>query len=394
LLSFFLSLLPRMSRFAVGRKPNKNASVFSQEFIIQNHADIVSCIVMLFVIAMTFKATSSIATTFVILQHNATDISDKNQQWLYYNGWKDIAAVFFYTLATIIVHAVIQEYVVDKLHRKVHLSKTKMVKFNESGQMVFFSLASVLYAGYIISQFAVGQIPFCTYDNATTSETVFHFAGIKLHISDVTVWAVGKSCSLLLRSCLFTYGDVEQVASKTDDVHSENDSFLFNRVALCILLLHYTAEFIFHVCRLAYFAEKKYISTPGFKLWNVVFVTVRLGCASLAVLTFWYGLRSYETPSFDPKTGNYNTRFLRINSLLSVCACQAWMMWNFIHFHLKRARERAAAQRSRYQLKANKKKSKKVDAEVNHLSEADQDIGRQQKLKKEASCYCLVFELL
>ncbi|XP_003380287.1 translocation-associated membrane protein 1 [Trichinella spiralis] len=350
-----------MSRFAVGRKPNKNASVFSQEFIIQNHADIVSCIVMLFVIAMTFKATSSIATTFVILQHNATDINDKNQQWLYYNGWKDIAAVFFYTLATIIVHAVIQEYVVDKLHRKVHLSKTKMVKFNESGQM---------------------------------SSTPAILLVRKLHISDVTVWAVGKSCSLFLRSCLFTYGDVEQVASKTDDVHSENDSFLFNRVALCILLLHYTAEFIFHVCRLAYFAEKKYISTPGFKLWNVVFVTVRLGCASLAVLTFWYGLRSYETPSFDPTTGNYNTRFLRINSLLSVCACQAWMMWNFIHFHLKRARERAAAQRSRYQLKANKKKSKKVDAEVNHLSEADQDIGRQQKLKKEAFCYCLVFELL
>ncbi|KRY61167.1 Translocating chain-associated membrane protein 1-like 1, partial [Trichinella nativa] len=350
LLSFFPSLLPRMSRFAVGRKPNKNASVFSQEFIIQNHADIVSCIVMLFVIAMTFKATSSIATTFVILQHNATDISDKNQQWLYYNGWKDIAAVFFYTLATIIVHAVIQEYVVDKLHRKVHLSKTKMVKFNESGQMVFFSLASVLYAGYIISQIAYW-----------------------LHIYPEFYFSKSKKDEIRSRSVValiyllfitFAY------------------AFNFNRVALCILLLHYTAEFIFHVCRLAYFAEKKYISTPGFKLWNVVFVTVRLGCASLAVLTFWYGLRSYETPSFDPKTGNYNTRFLRINSLLSVCACQAWMMWNFIHFHLKRARERAAAQRSRYQLKANKKKSKKVDAEVNHLSEADQDIGRQQKLKK------------
>ncbi|KRY37013.1 Translocating chain-associated membrane protein 1-like 1 [Trichinella spiralis] len=351
-----------MSRFAVGRKPNKNASVFSQEFIIQNHADIVSCIVMLFVIAMTFKATSSIATTFVILQHNATDINDKNQQWLYYNGWKDIAAVFFYTLATIIVHAVIQEYVVDKLHRKVHLSKTKMVKFNESGQMVFFSLASVLYAGYIISQIAYW-----------------------LHIYPEFYFSKSKKDEIRSRSVValiyllfitFAY------------------AFNFNRVALCILLLHYTAEFIFHVCRLAYFAEKKYISTPGFKLWNVVFVTVRLGCASLAVLTFWYGLRSYETPSFDPATGNYNTRFLRINSLLSVCACQAWMMWNFIHFHLKRARERAAVQRSRYQLKANKKKSKKVDAEVNHLSEADQDIGRQQKLKKEAFCYCLVFELL
>ncbi|KRX85126.1 Translocating chain-associated membrane protein 1-like 1, partial [Trichinella sp. T6] len=382
LLSFFPSLLLRMSRFAVGRKPNKNASVFSQEFIIQNHADIVSCIVMLFVIAMTFKATSSIATTFVILQHNATDISDKNQQWLYYNGWKDIAAVFFYTLATIIVHAVIQEYVVDKLHRKVHLSKTKMVKFNESGQMVFFSLASVLYAGYIISQYGLFTSISSLWDKYPSAHMIMPLHLKLFFILQIAYW-------------LHIYPEFYFSKSKKDEIRSRSVvaliyllfitfayAFNFNRVALCILLLHYTAEFIFHVCRLAYFAEKKYISTPGFKLWNVVFVTVRLGCASLAVLTFWYGLRSYETPSFDPKTGNYNTRFLRINSLLSVCACQAWMMWNFIHFHLKRARERAAAQRSRYQLKANKKKSKKVDAEVNHLSEADQDIGRQQKLKK------------
>ncbi|KRX19479.1 Translocating chain-associated membrane protein 1-like 1, partial [Trichinella nelsoni] len=382
LLSFFPSLLPRMSRFAVGRKPNKNASVFSQEFIIQNHADIVSCIVMLFVIAMTFKATSSIATTFVILQHNATDISDKNQQWLYYNGWKDIAAVFFYTLATIIVHAVIQEYVVDKLHRKVHLSKTKMVKFNESGQMVFFSLASVLYAGYIISQYGLFTSISSLWDKYPSAHMIMPLHLKLFFILQIAYW-------------LHIYPEFYFSKSKKDEIRSRSVvaliyllfitfayAFNFNRVALCILLLHYTAEFIFHVCRLAYFAEKKYISTPGFKLWNVVFVTVRLGCASLAVLTFWYGLRSYETPSFDPTTGNYNTRFLRINSLLSVCACQAWMMWNFIHFHLKRARERAAAQRSRYQLKANKKKSKKVDAEVNHLSEADQDIGRQQKVKK------------
>ncbi|KRY37012.1 Translocating chain-associated membrane protein 1-like 1 [Trichinella spiralis] len=383
-----------MSRFAVGRKPNKNASVFSQEFIIQNHADIVSCIVMLFVIAMTFKATSSIATTFVILQHNATDINDKNQQWLYYNGWKDIAAVFFYTLATIIVHAVIQEYVVDKLHRKVHLSKTKMVKFNESGQMVFFSLASVLYAGYIISQYGLFTSISSLWDKYPSAHMIMPLHLKLFFILQIAYW-------------LHIYPEFYFSKSKKDEIRSRSVvaliyllfitfayAFNFNRVALCILLLHYTAEFIFHVCRLAYFAEKKYISTPGFKLWNVVFVTVRLGCASLAVLTFWYGLRSYETPSFDPATGNYNTRFLRINSLLSVCACQAWMMWNFIHFHLKRARERAAVQRSRYQLKANKKKSKKVDAEVNHLSEADQDIGRQQKLKKEAFCYCLVFELL
>jgi len=33
----------------------------------------------------------------------------------------------------------------------------------------------------------------------------------------------------------------------------------------------------------------------------------------------------------------------RINCLVAVCLLQAWMMWNFITFHLRRLRERTAA---------------------------------------------------
>lgn len=32
----------------------------------------------------------------------------------------------------------------------------------------------------------------------------------------------------------------------------------------------------------------------------------------------------------------------RITALLAVCMVQAWMMWNFIHFHLRLMRERQA----------------------------------------------------
>lgn len=32
--------------------------------------------------------------------------------------------------------------------------------------------------------------------------------------------------------------------------------FSFNRVALCMIVLHYTVEFVFHLARLLYFAEK------------------------------------------------------------------------------------------------------------------------------------------
>lgn len=49
-----------------------------------------------------------------------------------------------------------------------------------------------------------------------------------------------------------------------------------------------------------------------FKIWNAVFVLVRLASAVIAVLTLWYGLRSNETPYMDPANGNFNTAFIRL----------------------------------------------------------------------------------
>lgn len=37
---------------AIGRKSNKNPPIFSHEFVIQNHADIVSCVVMVFLVGL------------------------------------------------------------------------------------------------------------------------------------------------------------------------------------------------------------------------------------------------------------------------------------------------------------------------------------------------------
>lgn len=37
---------------AIGRKSNKSPPIFSHEFVIQNHADIVSCVVMVFLVGL------------------------------------------------------------------------------------------------------------------------------------------------------------------------------------------------------------------------------------------------------------------------------------------------------------------------------------------------------
>lgn len=118
----------------VRKTTNKNPPVLSHEFIIQNHADIVSCVAMVFVVGLMvqvsprhcyylhksvqyveilflLQATTPIASIFIALQHNVTEPSP---QGIFYSpGVKDWASIFFYCLICIIIHAVIQEYVLD-----------------------------------------------------------------------------------------------------------------------------------------------------------------------------------------------------------------------------------------------------------------------------------------
>ena len=63
---------------------------------------------------------------------------------------QDIPATFFYLLIAVVMHQIIQEYILDKVNRKLHLSKVKHAKFNESGQLLSFYLVSIVWAGDIL----------------------------------------------------------------------------------------------------------------------------------------------------------------------------------------------------------------------------------------------------
>jgi len=133
------------------RPGNKVVPYLSHEFVIQNHGDIVTCACMVFVIGLMFQTTAPYASAFVAPKHNITEITESQpgSSALYTYGFKDFALYFFYTLVAIIFHAVIQEYVLDKLMRKIRLSKTKANKFNESGQLLAFYLVSMIASVFI-----------------------------------------------------------------------------------------------------------------------------------------------------------------------------------------------------------------------------------------------------
>lgn len=61
------------------------------------------------------QATSPIAYMFIALHHNvSSDLPVAPETpYLYTYGWKDLCAIFFYCLICIVMHGIIQEYVLD-----------------------------------------------------------------------------------------------------------------------------------------------------------------------------------------------------------------------------------------------------------------------------------------
>lgn len=57
----------------IGTSTKSSPKIFSTEFLLQNHADIVGTIIVIITVGLIFEPTSKYATKFVALQHNTTD---------------------------------------------------------------------------------------------------------------------------------------------------------------------------------------------------------------------------------------------------------------------------------------------------------------------------------
>jgi len=302
---------------------------------------------MVFVIGLMFQATSPVASLFVAMHHNVTmnetEVPEDHppEASLYTYGTMDVFAVFFYFLICIIIHAVIQEYILDKMNRRMHLSKVKHSKFNESGQLLTFYLMSAVWGGDIILRGNYASNISSLWEGYPHANLPFI---IKFYfIIQIAYW-------------IHCFPELYFQKVKKDEMPTRityavlylifiTAAYLlnFNRAALCMMVLHYVVELVFHASRLLYFSDKTDVANTGFMAWNVLFVLVRLGTITLAVLTFWYGLEQTGQPLIDMAAGNFNTQIIRFNCLAAICLLQAWMMWNFINFHLRRRRERSNA---------------------------------------------------
>uniref|UniRef100_A0A8C0BJ01 Translocation associated membrane protein 2 n=1 Tax=Buteo japonicus TaxID=224669 RepID=A0A8C0BJ01_9AVES len=221
----------------------------------------------------------------------------------------------------IILHAVVQEYALDKINRRLHLSKVKHSKFNESGQLVAFHLTSVIWCLYVVVtvRFQVKFFYLCQL-------AYWLHALPELYFQKVRKEEIPRQ----LR-CIALY--LVHIAG----------AYLLNltRLGLILLLLQYLAEFFFHMARLVYFTDEN--NEKLFNVWAVVFVVTRLFTLTLYILVIGFGLPRVENQALDPERGNFFTCLFsaptRMSVLLLVCLFQASVMWRFIHFQLRRWRE-------------------------------------------------------
>lgn len=352
-----------------GKRPGSTKSVpyLSHEFVIQNHADIVTCVCMVFVVGLMFQTSSPIASTFIAPKHNVTEIDVPPQQSasspvppvLYTYGIKDVCLIFFYTLSAIIFHAVIQEYILDKWMRKVKLSKTKANKFNESGQLVSFYLISSIWAAIIFKEegyFQSLSFFWSGYPHiGLTFLTKFFF------IIQMSYW-------------LHVFPELYFQKVKREDMPSKivfaSINFLItaaiyilnlSRIGLTLIFIDHSINALFHASRILYFSGQNRVSRLCFKIYNALFILARLTAAILSIFVFWFGFaNNSNTNSINLAEGNFNTATFRVVCLGTVLLLQAWMLWNFIIFQLKKNRENSKSSHSKTVIKPVTRKSTKA----------------------------------
>ncbi|KAG7461093.1 translocating chain-associated membrane protein 2-like [Megalops cyprinoides] len=330
------------------RRRNKSYPFFSQEFFIQNHADIVFCLVVFILIGLMFEATAKTAFLFILPQYNTSTLSPEGEVSLYHYGWRDCVTILFYFFITIIIHAVVQEYVLDKVNRRLHLSKSKNTKFNESGQLCVFHLVSSVWSLYII--LTEGYIPNLSSLWENYPHVLLRFQVKFFYLCQLAYWLHA------LPELYFQKVRKEEIPRQLKYIclyllHI-TVAYLLNltRVGLVLLFLQYISELGFHVSRLFYFTDESHHKL--FDMWAVGFVFTRMVTLTLLFLAVGFGLARVENQDLDWEAGNFNTVLMRMTVLLMVCLTQAWLLWKFIRFQLRRWREFRQEQAARKRVAA------------------------------------------
>ncbi|KAJ3661432.1 hypothetical protein Zmor_005827 [Zophobas morio] len=365
----------------VRKNSNKNPPILSHEFIIQNHADIVSCVAMVFVVGLMIQATSPLASVFIALQHNVTEAGEIP---LYSPGVKDWAGVFFYSLICIVIHAIIQEYALDKISKKLHLSKSKLAAFSNSGQLAVFFLVSTFWgADIVLKEHYLPEIARLWSDYPAPMPFL-----VKLYIIIQLAYSLHELPELYFQRVKREEYSSKAIQSIVTLLLIALPYFLnFNRLLVCLLLLHHASELFSHISQLIQTIDKdEKFSKVARLVSNVLQFFARLGSIILAILTLWHGLSKGDQQPLDIQNGYFNTPTIRLSILSLILGLQMYLIFEVIKQEVARSRENkvyTTVPKPKVQKKEKSKKNKKVSHEESDLPEVDQNTNKTLRHKQK-----------
>lgn len=324
---------------ALRKKSAKNPPVLSHEFVLQNHADLVACVGMLFVLGLLFEGTAEASIAFLTLQHAVPAPAPAPPRALYRYGARDLATVFFYTLVAVIVHATLQEHVLDRVTRRLQLAKAKQSRFNEAGQFGAFYLVSCAWGTCVLVAEGCLEEPARLWRAAPPGTMTFQVKFF--YVAQLAYWfhAVPELYFQRTRK-----QDLPRrlVYIGLHLFHIAGAYLLYlNHLGLLLLMMHYSVELLTHACDLFYFGDERY--QRELSLWAVVFILGRLGTLIVSVLTAGLHLAGGQARGPDAASGNVNVLAAKVAVLSSSCTIQAYVTWTVFSVQLQRWVEGDAA---------------------------------------------------
>jgi translocating chain-associated membrane protein 1 len=371
------------------KRPNaatKSPPILSQEFFIQNHADIFSCATIVIIIGMMAQVTSRFAAPFVALAHNVTTQEElqldpaRNIEYVY--GIKDLCTVTFYVMVCIIIHQVIQEYLIDKLTRRMHLSKLRTSRFSESGQLIGFYLICLVWSADLA--FNKGYFTNCKTLWENYPHSRLEFAEKFFMILQIAHW-------------IHTYPELYFQKVKKEDIPNRLTyqtanlivvvvAYLtnFHRLFLALTLVEAALQLLFHLAKLLHYADKNRLANPLFVAFNILFIAARAVSVTLCGYVMLYALKPSQIPSIDFQQGNFNSPIVKIVLFAVIVVLNFWMSARFISFHVRRRQEKneAIAQRRRL---AAERRSKGGLSKSTSASSSDDDAQIENSPRSENS---------
>ncbi|XP_017786018.1 PREDICTED: translocating chain-associated membrane protein 1, partial [Nicrophorus vespilloides] len=320
-----------------------------------------------------FQSTTPIASVFIALQHNVTEAGEIP---LYTSGIRDWAGIFFYSLICIVIHAIIQEYVIDKISKRLHLSKSKLAVFNTSGQLAIFYLISTVWGYDII----IREKMFPNISTIWTDYPSPMSFMMKLFLIIQIAYSLHEIPELYFQRTKKEEYVGKAAQSLAALVIIAIPYFLnFNRLLVCLLVQHFSSELMIHIAQLVQTVDKdEKFSKITRTLSNCVMILSRIVSIVIAVLSLWFGFAQMEQRDLDVSTGYFNTPIIRLAMLGAILVLQIYLTAVVIGKELEKVREARAfntVQKVKPQKKEKPKKAKKV-VEESDLPEVDQNTNK------------------